>query len=28
MKSYGVDYLAFSVDINIYLEACKKILNY
>jgi 4-hydroxy-2-oxoheptanedioate aldolase len=28
MKSYGVDYLAFSVDVNIYLEACKKILNY
>lgn len=28
MKNYGVDYLAFSVDVNIYLEACKQILNY
>lgn len=28
MKSYGVDYLAYSVDVNIYLESCKKILDY
>lgn len=28
MKSYGVEYLAYSVDVNIFVEACKKIINY